>query len=244
MNIRKMMHAALMSSAALALAPVGALAQQNMDSDKNKQSTQRQTMQMHNMSDDAKAHKWREMRQNAVKASEILRGNVSTGLNPVANVTNLILSKDGGEIEYIVYKTQSPIMDFYVGDGYTSFNTVDLQTSPVPGGVNVYVDSSAPVKGPEEIKITSNEADKRLVSRVLDEQVELSSGIYEIEDLLINPKNGKITHYVIGSDPDTLFSEGRRTIRATEVAYRNGAYRSNLTMQDIDQDQPYEEDWL
>ncbi len=233
----KAISAALLSGAALSIASMSALAQ-NADSSRqnDRMSQQRST--------DAKARDWQEMRQNAVKASEILDGNVTNGLNPVAQVTNLVLNKNGDELEYIIYESRSPVMSFYVGDGYTSYNTVDLESS-YGGGVDVRVDSSADVRGPEEIEITRDEADQRLVSHVLESQIELDGGkIYQVEDLLIQPQTGKITHYVIGSEPDVLFSDGRRTVRATEVSFRNGEYRSDLSMQDIDKDQPYEEDWL
>ncbi len=245
MSFQKTLCAALLSSAAMAMTPASALAQDNMqNNDSRAEKKQKQSKMQHKEWSQSDAQKWREMRQNAVKASEILRGSVTNGLNSVAQVQNLVLSEDGSEVEYIVYNANSPIWNVHLGDGYTSYNTVDLETSSLAGGIDVRIGTSGQVKGPEDIRITQDEADKRLVSRIMNEQIQLQSGMYEIEDILIQPETGKVTHYIIGSDPDAVFSNGKRTVRADRVSFRNGEYRSDLSMQEIDRDQPYDESWL
>ncbi len=119
MNLRLIRRAAL-ATAALCLTPAAAHAQQNdnnanraQQSDNNKQMRQNADNRMqHNSADRAK--KWSEMRQEAVKASEILRGNMTNGLNPVAQVKNLVLTEDGDRVEYVLYEATSQPWQLYV----------------------------------------------------------------------------------------------------------------------------------
>lgn len=224
MRLQHIRHAAL-ATAAMCLTPGAASAQQSGDN-----------------ADRAK--EWSQMRQEAVKASEVLRGNMTNGLNPIAQVKNLVLSENGDRVQYVLYEAGSQPWELYVGDGFAAFDGVDLETGSIYGGIDVRLADPKPEKAPQEIRITKDEADERLVSRILEKDMRLASGAHEIEDILIHPETGQVTHYVVGADEDSIFSEEKRAVRANEVRYANGSYRTSMSMQDIEKDQPYEEDWL
>ncbi len=186
---------------------------------------------------------WSDMRRETVRASELLRGDLTTGLNPVAKVGNLILNEQSDAIEYVLFTANRMPMpwDVYLEDGFVSFNAIDLQSGSDVGEIDVRMDTGEPVLGPEEITIAADEAQRRLVSRVLESRLELKGpALYEIEDLLIHPETGMITHFVIGSVEDALFSTDRRAAPAHAVGFRDGEFRTNLSFEEIQSLQPYD----
>lgn len=109
---------------------------------------------------------WEKMRAEAVPASQILRGNVRSGLNPVAQVENLVLDKNGTSVQYIVFEADRVLFEYYIGGGYVSYNAIDLESAASLGEIDVRI-GDEPVRGPEEIEITADEAEYRLVSRII-----------------------------------------------------------------------------
>lgn len=58
--------------------------------------------------------------------------------------------------------------------------------------------------------------------------------------MLIHPETGAITHYVIGTAENAIFSEERRAVPASEVEFRNGEFRTDMTFEEIESRQPYD----
>jgi len=186
--------------------------------------------------------KWAEMREEAIRATELMDGNYSNGLNPVAEIGNLVLNEDATAVEYIVYRSNTMPYELYVGDGYTTFDAVELQTGDFNYGVDVRAENDADdVRGPDTLRISAEEAERRLVSTIIESPIRLGGGtIHEIEDMLIDPETGAVTHFVIGTDEGVLFSGERRAIRATQVEFENGEYSTDLKIAQIEQKQPYD----
>lgn len=180
------------------------------------------------------------MSGESVSAEEILAGDFSTGMEPVGQVKNLILNRSGSAVEYVVFETRNMPWEFYVGDGYLSFNAVDMHSYGALGDIHVVADGDEPIRGPEELSITADEAERRLVSYITDSHLRVGDRQLEIEDLLIDPASGAVKAYVIGSEPDVLFSQGRFTVPAEEVEFEDGTFRTQLSMNALRSGERYE----
>ena len=180
-----------------------------------------------------------EMRQETVRASDILRGDLTNGLNAVGQVKDLVLSKDASRVEYILFNTGRPYA-IQPGPGYIAYEDVDLEKGSSFYGVDVRTDMQGQPRGPQELKITAEEADYRLASHITGEEILFGEGEeYEIEDILIKPDTGEITHFVIGTSPDAVFSEDRRAVPADHITVRNGRLAADLAFTDLEDMQPY-----
>ena len=67
-----------------------------------------------------------EMRTNTVRATDILRDDVTNGLNAMGTVQDLVLSNDASRVEYVIFNTGVP-WTITPGPGYLPFNQVDLE---------------------------------------------------------------------------------------------------------------------
>lgn len=182
----------------------------------------------------------REMRQQAVRASEILRGNISNGLNPVGQTKNLVLDAAGNQLEYVIFEAENMPFEFYVNRGFVNWGDVDLQSSSTIGGLDLRADIEDRPLGPDEIRITEDEADQRLVSKIIDSALYIGDeDTRRIEDLLIDPETGEVTHFVVGWDSDSLFSSTRRAIPASAVTFEDGLWQTGMPVAEINSSQPY-----
>lgn len=165
----------------------------------------------------AEWERWYEARQNVANAEDILAGEVHNRFNILGNVTDLILSPSGNQIQYILYEVPYPYSAFGAEDGFVAWDNVTLERSTT--GINVRIDDEAAARLPEELTLTRGQADHRLVSNIIGEDVGFSDETErEIEDILFNPSTGAVTHYVVQMDEESLFATDSRRVPASMVS--------------------------
>lgn len=180
------------------------------------------------------------MREEAVRASRILSGNISNGLNPLGQTENLVLDRQGNAVEYVIFESQMMPFEFYVGRGFVNWSDVDLQSGSGLGEVGLRGDVDENAPGPDELRIAQDEAAKRVVSQIIDSPLRIADdGVRRIEDLLIHPETGEITHFIVGWEDDALFSATRRAIPADAVAFEDGMWQTGMRVTAIEDSQPF-----
>lgn len=190
-----------------------------------------------------KATPWEEMHKEAVSVEGLRSGEVKNKLESIGNTKYLILDKTNKRIEYVVYelprenaslptKTESRYFKYRNKTGL-SFN------SP---GIDVTIDESMLDSKNNQLSLTKKQAKDHLVSQLLNEEMAFSSGeSLEIADMLINPESGKISHYVVELETDSLFDEQLRTVRVNNVSVSDaGMISANMSLDQIDKNQDYD----
>lgn len=194
---------------------------------------------------DQKIKDWAKMREKAIPATELLASDVRNFANPVGQTDKLILNKEGTAIQYVTFDVPYPY-SFYTGeDGFVSYDSVDVEDGAY-GGVELMI-SDANVSLPrDQLKLTRGEARGRLVDRLIGSDLRFSDGeTREVEDMLIDPESGRVTHYVVQMNTESLFDEQSRTIRVTNVKIGNdGTLTANMPLADVEKSQDYDPDFL
>ncbi|MFP5307212.1 MAG: hypothetical protein ACLGI7_15490 [Gammaproteobacteria bacterium] len=189
--------------------------------------------------------KWAEMRKNAVPATELLASDVSNFANPVGRTDKLILNEQHTAIEYVLFDVPYP-WSFYTGeDGYVRYDSVELRDGYY-AGVNLQIQPGEVTNPGDQLKLTRGEVDDRMVSRLIGRDMHFADGeTREISDLLIQPKTGKVTHYVVQLDADALFDHEPRTVRASQVSIdESGRVSTQARFDDIASKPEFDPDFL
>jgi hypothetical protein len=195
--------------------------------------------------DDKDMAKWAQMRKNAVPASEILASDVSNFANPVGRTDKLILNEQHTAIEYVLFDVPYP-WSFYTGeDGYVRYDSVDLRDGYY-AGINLQIQPGEVTNPGDRLRLTRGQVDDRMVSRLIGSDMHFPDGSRrEISDLLIQPQTGKVTHYVLQTDSDTLFGGEPRTVRASQVSIDGrGRVSTDAKLKDILEKPEFDPDFL
>lgn len=163
-----------------------------------------------------------EMQKEAMSAESVLSADVRNGVGPVGQVSDLVLSSEGDEIQYVLYNVRYPYR-FYGGeDGFSTFEGAEFWRA-AGGDLAARFEAEESDRAPERLELTASEADNRLVSRVLDERVQFADdATRRITDMLIDPETGAVTHYVASAASESLLAPGRRVIPADSVSIGDG----------------------
>jgi sporulation protein YlmC with PRC-barrel domain len=179
------------------------------------------------------------MRDEVIEVSELMRADVSSGVNPLGRVEHIVLDSNSRSVQYVLFDHGWLPYYKYVNNSY--FNYEDFELVRSFGNLTLRVTPGTEPRGPEELRITADEAEYRLVSRVTDSRLETKGErFFEIEDMLVDRDTGRITHFVIGSVEDSFFSPERRAVAADKVMFRNGEFRTTLSYAQIEGRQPYD----
>jgi hypothetical protein len=191
---------------------------QAQDRERQQQTQQRQKAR----SEGDRATADRVDTQGTVSAREILGASVTDGHNHIGRVRDLILDEDGSTVEFVLYEIPFPYDRFGAQDGFVSFQHVTLERGAAYG-TRVRFTGPEPDEGPDTLEITAEEADRRLLSRVMREPVAFADDrTLPLEDVLIREETGEIAHYVVNMDPDALFAVDPRRIPAQDVRIEDG----------------------
>lgn len=164
---------------------------------------------------------WRTMKEKVIRADEVLSGDVTNGFNKMGNVRDLVLTPDRKRVEYILYEVPFPYGYYGAQDGYVAFDNVAFENT-VTADLNIRIDDEQSMADPETLKLTREEANNRLLSRIQDESLVFGADdnvMREVEDLLINRQTGEITHYVIAMDEESLFNVEPRAIPVENIRF-------------------------
>lgn len=180
---------------------------------------------------------WTEMQDKVIKANVLMSADVTNAFNPLGSVRDLVLSQDSSSVEYVLYDVPYPYSFYGSDDGFASFDNVAIE-SPVMTDLQLRIDDEESARAKEELRLTKGEADHRLVSNIIGADIsfpEENRTTKEIENLLINRKNGRVTHFVIEMDNDSLFSEAPRAIPADRVDIdERGRMSTRLSYNEVD----------
>ncbi len=189
---------------------------QQQQATQQQQTTQQQATQQ--QTDRLDTQRWREIRDRTVGAKDLLAADVTSGFNPVGNVRDLVLNEDASQVEYVLYEVPYPYQLYGADNGYVAFENVAVDPG-VSFDLNLRFDDPADAEDPTTLELTREEADRRLVSRILGDTVSFAGEeTRPLEDILIDRQTGRITHYVVNNNPDAWFNDEPRAIPAAEVA--------------------------
>lgn len=179
---------------------------------------------------------WSEMQEEVVSAKHLLSADVTSGMSPVGNVTDLVLTSDGTAVQYILYEVPYPYSFYGAEDGFSTFEGVELE-SGATARLQVRFAGEESARAPEELELTADEADHRLVSNVLGERLEFENDeTREIDDLLIERETGAITHFVVEMNAEALFDVDERTIPADRVSIgEEGSIAASMDIRGVEE---------
>jgi sporulation protein YlmC with PRC-barrel domain len=245
----------MMSAAMLALGVQSALAQQGDESSAQRRDSETRSnderfevaaadQQRSSSAADRVGQEWRRMRGEVVSAEDLLAAEVSNGFNPVGDVTDLILSEDGRQVQYVLFESSYPYTLRGGIDGFSSFDRVEITQNFYD--LTVLLPRDAPPSAPDELRLTRSQARQRLVSRLIDEPMQLAGNdLRQIEDILIDLDTGAVAHYVIETNAETLFNQDRRTVPASRVTIEeDGDVVASVGMDELDPVQQYPRELL
>lgn len=189
--------------------------------------------------------KWAEMRQQAVSASEVLSGQVKNIANPIGQTKHLILNEAKNDVKYVLYETPYPYNYYSATDGFLNYDSLDIERN-VSGGTDLIVADDNDTYSSNKLKLTRGDVRDRMVSRLIGREMAFDHGhSRQVEDILIHPKTGKVTHYVVEMNPETLFNENPKTIRAKNVTVSDkGQISTELSLGDLETEQDYDQTFL
>ena len=162
--------------------------------------------------------RWDALRERTVSASELIEADVTIVANPVGNVRDLVLNSEGTAVEYVLYEAPYPYELYGAENGFVAYDNVAVQ--PLGISSEIRIDDEADAQASETLEITRAEADRRLVSRVLDQHIAFAGAeTRPVEDMLIDRESGKITHIVVNKNPDAWFNDEPRVVAADQVTF-------------------------
>ncbi len=187
---------------------------------------------------------WTKMQQQVASVDSLLRGQVSNGLNPFADVSNFVLSPTGDKIQYVMYEAPYPYQLYGAQSGFVAYKDVNLAV----GGnwtPNVIVATHGKLHGPDELDLTGAQARDRLWSRLETKRVTFPSGATRaIDDLLIDRKTGDVKAWVVERKDDAVFASDRLAIPADTISIKQGKVSTSMTLDAVQQHQPYDPAFL
>jgi len=188
---------------------------------------------------------WKSMREQMIRASDVMGGEVTNGLNPMGDVRDLVLSPDGQTVEYVLYETDFSMGVYGNEDGFVRFDNASFQDQ-VYGELELRIDDDEDAMAKEELRLTRGEADHRLVSNMIGTSIVFGDdNAREVEDLLINRKNGKVSHIVFEMNDDAIFNEELRTLAINRVEIdEQGGLSTSMDLADVDESQEFDSDLL
>lgn len=177
-----------------------------------------------------------KMQEEVISAGDLLSARVSDGASPVGDVSDLVLDPAGHEVEYILYDTPYPFSFFGSRNGFATFEGSDFEVGSTLS-LEVRFEGRPPADAPEDLKITEDEADNRLLSHVIGGWMRFDDAeMRKITDVLVDRDNGTITHFVVDMDAQSLFDVDRRAIPATMVTIApDGDVRASTDIQGVDE---------
>lgn len=190
-----------------------------------------------------KATPWEEMHKEAVSVEGLRSGEVKNKLESIGNTKYLILDKTNKRIEYVVYESSQHYgsLPTETESSYFKYGN-KMELSHDGPGIDITIDESMLDSKNNQLSLTKKQAKDHLVSQLLNEEMAFSSGeSLEIADMLINPESGKISHYVVELETDSLFDEQLRTVRVNNVNVSDaGMISANMSLDQIDKNQDYD----
>jgi hypothetical protein len=236
---------------ALALATTAALAQQQTRQTQQQPANADGTASQHRSAANQSSNttrndrqlmeSWSKLKGELVEANELLSADVTNGFNPVGQVTDLILTPDHRQVQYVLYETPYPWSLWGAADGFARYEGLEIENGPA-FDTTLRLEADDAAGAPEQLELTRDQARERLVSRVIGSpMVFTDDATREIEDILLDRDTGAVIHYVIETDEDSVFRTARRTVPAARVSIADdGRVTAALRLREVDEAQIYD----
>lgn len=162
--------------------------------------------------------RYQQVMNETVSAKRMMSGDVTNGFNQLGDVRNLILDPTGQRIEYILYDVPHTFSHYGGDDGFVRWDNVAIERGGVDG-LDLRIDDDAEDYRKDRLELTRAEAAGRLVDKIIGGDMMFADREKrEIGDILFDPETGRITHYLVEFDEDSLFDEDTRLVPASMVS--------------------------
>lgn len=178
---------------------------------------------------------WRRMQEEVISAKDLLGAELSNGERVIGKVGDLALSEESTRVERVLFEVPYAYrVEQGRNHGFVEFEDLVVETSP--DELRARIADGATPKPPEALELVAQEADNRLASNILDAWLQFSNDeLREIDNLLIDRDSGRITHYVIDMEAESVFDQNRRLIPAENVYVSTQGYvTASITLREAD----------
>jgi hypothetical protein len=177
-----------------------------------------------------------KLRQNSLSADRLLSGDVKSVANEIGRIKDLLKSKDGKRVQYVLYNVPNR---YQAGGNETGFAELSsIRTERDSAGTDVLLIGKESERTPDKLKLTRQDLRELSVSRMLG-NADLHFGDDEhkaIIDLRIDPKTSRITHYVVEFNSEALNFDQPRAVSVDRVHEAgDGHYFCTMTSQELHQ---------
>lgn len=233
---------------ALALATASVLAQEQTARSSDTGSAQRSADRQNDgarRNSQQLMESWAKLRGEVVQADELLSADVSNGFNPVGQVTDLVLTPDHKQVQYILFETPYPWSFWGAEDGFARYDGVEFENEAALD-TTLRLEAEDSAGAPETLELTRDQARERLVSRLIGSpMVFADDSAREIDDILIDRDTGAVIHYVVETDESSIFRGEPRTVPAARVSIADdGQVTAALRLAELEDVQIYDPELL
>lgn len=173
--------------------------------------------------------------EGTVSAEELLTGDVKHVGNRIGRIKDVLLSNSGDKAEIVLYRVPNRYKAEPGETGYAVLNKVEVEQDS--GGVDVLLIGKESQRKPEKLRLTRADLSERSMERLLGEELILEGGYaYPVVDIRIDPDSGRISHYIIDTDPEQWLDDDSKVIPADKVSRSPaGQLKAEVSHLDLDQ---------
>lgn len=173
--------------------------------------------------------------EGTVSADELLAGDVKHVGNRIGRIKDVLLSDSGEKAEIVLYRVPNRYKAEPGETGYAVLKTVNVEQDT--DGVDVLLIGEESQSKPDKLKLTREDLKERSMERLLGEDMILDGGYaYPVVDVRIDPESGRISHYVIDTEPDEWLDDDSRIVPADKVSRSPaGQLKAEVRHHDLDQ---------
>lgn len=172
--------------------------------------------------------------EGTVSAEELLTGDVKHVGNRIGRIKDVLLSNSGTKAEIVLYRVPNRYKAEPGETGYAVLNKVEVEQDS--SGVDVLLIGKESQRKPEKLRLTRGDLAERSMERLLGEELILEGGYaYPVVDIRIDADSGRISHYIIDTDPEQWLDDDSKVVPADKVRRTPaGQLKAELSHLDLD----------
>lgn len=173
--------------------------------------------------------------EGTVSADELLAGDVKHIGNRIGRIKDVLLSDSGERAEIVLYRVPNRYKAEPGETGYAVLKKVEVEQET--DGVDVLLIGEEAQRKPEKLKLTRSDLTERSMERLLGKDMILDGGYaYPVVDIRIDSESGRISHYVIDTEPDQWLDDDSKVVPAEKVSRTPaGQLKAEVSHMDLDQ---------
>ncbi len=170
-----------------------------------------------------------------VSAEELLTGDVKHVSNRIGRIKDVLLSDSGERAEIVLYRVPNRYKAEPGETGYAVLNKVEVEQET--DGVDVLLIGEESQRKPEKLRLTRADLSERSMERLIGQKLILDGGYaYPVVDIRIDADSGRISHYVIDTDPEQWLDDDSKIVPADKVSRTPaGQLKADVSHMDLDQ---------